>query len=524
MIARLIGFTALTIVTILGNIIIIIAICVEPRLKSVSNYLIINLAVADFFVGTTVIPFISLWEVYGEWQFGVRLCNIWLCCTLLFCTVSFLTMSAIALDRYLYLIESKMDRKRRTVRRAFSLIILTWLIPAMVWLPGVFVHSYLTGYSPLVLPEKGCYLQARAVYVLVATILLFFLPMIGMIVLYIKIFRVLHGQMSKLLVWLTEVKLNNGRRTSQTTVFDPLTGTCNDTGGGGGGGGGGRGPTSIASSTSNFHQQSIRCPALGNINNGNYIHQHHLHHTRKTNNYSNIRTVKSLPPVDTNKYRLTPSPTLSPPSQQRQQQQQATVPTNPTVSLDTKQKFRRAVHAIVWVGRTRDIAGTNKGSFKEYRESSQARTNKKLFYTSDWSASTATSNNPLRRTRNLTYKRAISTTDSLLQRQMSLARRQQQQKMRLAKQRRVARTLGVLIFVFLVSWLPFTILWPVQRFFGIKYVSNSLLRKTLWLTYANTFINPFLYFFSNNDFRYALRRILKCCFRQNTSSTNIQIK
>jgi hypothetical protein len=35
MIARLIGFAALTIVTVLGNIIIVIAICVEPRLKSV---------------------------------------------------------------------------------------------------------------------------------------------------------------------------------------------------------------------------------------------------------------------------------------------------------------------------------------------------------------------------------------------------------------------------------------------------------------------------------------------------------
>ncbi|CAF5149244.1 unnamed protein product [Rotaria magnacalcarata] len=136
MVARLIGFAALTIITVLGNIIIVIAICVEPRLKSVSNYLIINLAVADFFVGTTVIPFISLWEINGKWLFGELLCNIWLCCTLLFCTVSFLTMSAIALDRYLYLIESKMNRKRRTVRRAFSLIILTWLIPAMVWIPG----------------------------------------------------------------------------------------------------------------------------------------------------------------------------------------------------------------------------------------------------------------------------------------------------------------------------------------------------------------------------------------------------
>jgi hypothetical protein len=37
MIPRLIGFAALTLVTILGNIIIVIAICVEPRLKSVCN-------------------------------------------------------------------------------------------------------------------------------------------------------------------------------------------------------------------------------------------------------------------------------------------------------------------------------------------------------------------------------------------------------------------------------------------------------------------------------------------------------
>jgi hypothetical protein len=331
--------------------------------------------------------------------------------------------------------------------------------------------------------------------------------MIGMIVLYIKIFRVLHGQMSKLLVWLTEVKLNNGRRTSQTIVFDPLTGTGNETGGG-------RGAVSTASSTSNFHQQTARCSTIGSINNINYIHHHHA---RIANSYPNVRSIKSVPAIDTNKYRLTQQ-------QQQQQQQQDILPPTVQPPKTTKNKFRRAAHAIVWLGRTRDSAGINKGSFKEYRENSQARSNKKLFYTSTWASSTSANNNPLRRARNSTYRRAISTTDSLLQRQISVARRQQQQKMRLAKQRRVARTLGVLIFVFLVSWLPFTILWPVQRFFGIKYVSNNLLRKTLWLTYANTFINPFLYFFSNNDFRYALRRILKCCLRQNTSSTNIQIK
>ena len=155
--------------------------------------------------------------------------------------------------------------------------------------------------------------------------------MISMIVLYIKIFRVLHGQMSKLLVWLTEVKLNNGRRTSQTIDFDLLTGTGNETCGV-------RGPVSTASSTSNFHQQTARCSTIGSMNNINYIHHHHA---RIANTYPNVRTIKSVSTIDTNKFRLS-------------QQQDLLVTNEPTTTTtaattvrNTKNKFRRAAHAIV---------------------------------------------------------------------------------------------------------------------------------------------------------------------------------
>jgi hypothetical protein len=319
--------------------------------------------------------------------------------------------------------------------------------------------------------------------------------MIGMIVLYIKIFRVLYGQMSKLLVWLTEVKSNDGRCGSQNFVFDSVTTNGNDNGTV-------RAAASTASSTSTFHQQTGRCSTIGSLNNVTYIHHPH---SRLNHSYGHSRTTNNTCHSPLHRDLI--------------------VSSQPMPTDETKQRFRRVVHAIVWLGRTRETSSNPKGSFKEYREHSLARSHKKLFYNSAWSSTNAHQHHALRRNRNATYQRAIATTDSLLQRQISVARREQQQKMRLAKQRRVARTLGVLIFVFLVSWLPFTILLPVQRFFGVKYVSNSLLRKTLWLTYANTFINPFLYFFSNNDFRYALRRILKCCLRQNAANhTNIQIK
>ncbi|CAF4327492.1 unnamed protein product, partial [Rotaria magnacalcarata] len=93
-----------------------------------------------------------------------------------------------------------------------------------------------------------------------------------------------------------------------------------------------------------------------------------------TTNYATMRTIKNVAAMETNKYRLT----------QQQQQQQELLQTAHELPTSTKHKFRRAVHAIVWLGRARGSAGTNKGSFKEYRENSQARSNKKLFYTSAW--------------------------------------------------------------------------------------------------------------------------------------------
>ncbi|CAF0833821.1 unnamed protein product [Didymodactylos carnosus] len=423
MIEKIVGFGILTAITVIGNTIIIIAIRVEPRLKGVR----------------------------------IKLCSL-------------IDLSNdIYLDRYLYLIESKMDRKKEASRRAFILIVLTWLIPCLVWIPGVLGRSY-AGYSPLV--ADGCYFQAPALFALLTTIVLFFIPMIGMIVLYVKIFRVLHGQMNRLSLWLTETDSNNeydqGSLHALSTTRD-----------------------STPSLTSAYHQRSI-----GSCNGNYFINSKNV----TCASFTNLRSPNNN---NTNRgtYRVTRQSSVP------LQSLALTEPRETTAVVEGPHKFKRAVHAIVWLGRTRNSVFGNsnqlKGSFKEFRENSRMRSRKKLFYTADRL-------NPHHR--NSTYRRAM-VTDSLLQRQRSAERRQQQQKMRLIKQRRVARTLGVLIFVFLVSWLPFTIAWPIQRF-CYKCVSNNLLRKTWWLTYANTFINPFLYFFLNKDFRYALRRILRCCFKQ----------
>ncbi|CAA9998508.1 unnamed protein product [Nesidiocoris tenuis] len=49
---------------ILGNCLVIAAVFLSSKLRSVTNLFIVSLAVADLMVGLTVLPFSAVWEVF----------------------------------------------------------------------------------------------------------------------------------------------------------------------------------------------------------------------------------------------------------------------------------------------------------------------------------------------------------------------------------------------------------------------------------------------------------------------------
>lgn len=62
---------AISLITIFGNSLVIIAVISERNLKSATNYYIISLAVADLLVGLVVMPFNSLNQMTNNyWFFG----------------------------------------------------------------------------------------------------------------------------------------------------------------------------------------------------------------------------------------------------------------------------------------------------------------------------------------------------------------------------------------------------------------------------------------------------------------------
>lgn len=79
----------------------------------------------------------------------------------------------------------------------------------------------------------------------------------------------------------------------------------------------------------------------------------------------------------------------------------------------------------------------------------------------------------------------------------------------LRRERKAAKTLGIIMGVFLLFWLPFFTVNIVDPF--IEYRTTGVIWDVfLWLGYVNSSLNPFLYGFFNRSFRKAFLVILGC--------------
>ncbi|XP_026109582.1 5-hydroxytryptamine receptor 4-like [Carassius auratus] len=77
------------------------------------------------------------------------------------------------------------------------------------------------------------------------------------------------------------------------------------------------------------------------------------------------------------------------------------------------------------------------------------------------------------------------------------------------RERKAAKTLGIIMGVFLLFWLPFFTVNIVDPF--IEYGTAAVIWDVfLWLGYVNSSLNPFLYGFFNRSFRRAFLMIMGC--------------
>ncbi|XP_042904831.1 orexin receptor type 2-like [Parasteatoda tepidariorum] len=182
------------IVGLVGNTLVCVSVYKNHTMRTVTNYFIVNLALADFMVILVCLPPTVLWDVTETWFFGSVTCKLVLYLQSVSVSVSVLTLTFISIDRW-YAICHPLSFKS-TAARAKTHIFLIWLVSFLVASPEAIVLD--TKRHPI--PLETIYLtdctytwseSSTRIYQLFLLLFLYVAPFVLMIVAYYQIAKVL---------------------------------------------------------------------------------------------------------------------------------------------------------------------------------------------------------------------------------------------------------------------------------------------------------------------------------------------
>ena len=176
--------SAMTLLTIAGNTLVLAAVFISRSLRSSTHYLIVNLAAADLLLGTTVLPFSTVREISGKWYFGDTFCDVWAAVDVLCCTASIWSLCVISIDRYIGVTRPLGYNTIVTERRVCALMVGVWALSVAVSIGPMFGWQAPASPDPYV-----CTVNNDYGYVLFSVTFSFYLPGFCIIVLYWRIFR-----------------------------------------------------------------------------------------------------------------------------------------------------------------------------------------------------------------------------------------------------------------------------------------------------------------------------------------------
>ncbi|KAK9956864.1 hypothetical protein ABG768_014571 [Culter alburnus] len=190
--------SAISLTTVCGNLLVIIAIIHFKQLHTPTNYLILSLAVADLLMGGFVMPPSMLRSVETCWYLGDMFCKIHSSVDIMLCITSLLHISFISIDRYYAVCHPLQYRNIITPPISLIMISLSWGLAAFVGFAMVFLELNILGAEEFYFDNIACkgaciIFQTRAAST-TSSILAFGLPSIITVSIYLKILLVARRQ------------------------------------------------------------------------------------------------------------------------------------------------------------------------------------------------------------------------------------------------------------------------------------------------------------------------------------------
>ncbi|XP_073432238.1 trace amine-associated receptor 4-like [Dendrobates tinctorius] len=185
------------IITVLGNLMVIISVAHFKQLHTPTNFLILSLAIADFLVGLMVMPFSMVISVTSCWHFGDFFCKLHNCFDMMFCTSSIFHLFFISVDRYYAICHPLHYHRKMSIPVIYLLLFVSWSGPCLysfglilsdIHVKGI--QSYVAAFSCI----GSCTLVLNKLWGTISSLICFFIPGIWMIGIYIHIFSIARKQ------------------------------------------------------------------------------------------------------------------------------------------------------------------------------------------------------------------------------------------------------------------------------------------------------------------------------------------
>ncbi|XP_032682738.1 octopamine receptor beta-1R-like [Odontomachus brunneus] len=188
--ALVMGFIILC--ALFGNLLVIVSVMRHRKLRVITNYFVVSLALADMLVALFAMTFNASVELSGgRWLFGYFMCDVWNSLDVFFSTVSILHLCCISVDRYYAIVQPLDYPLIMTNLRLGTMLSVVWCSPTVMSFLPIFAGWYTTqehleyrrNYPDV------CVFQVNKFYAVISSSVSFWVPGIIMIAMYYRIYR-----------------------------------------------------------------------------------------------------------------------------------------------------------------------------------------------------------------------------------------------------------------------------------------------------------------------------------------------
>ncbi|XP_046729945.1 trace amine-associated receptor 13c-like [Silurus meridionalis] len=178
---------AVILLTVCGNLLVIISVLHFKQLHTPTHMLVLSLAVMDFFVGAFVMPPMLIWIIESCWFFGRSFCIVFWFIGGFITVLSIYNIVLIAVDRYLALSHPFLYMNRVSVRITCIIISFDWCvvvtyITALLYFSGNIID--------FVMCPGECFFLLNEVGSVIDLVVSFIFPLSVIIILYSGVFMV----------------------------------------------------------------------------------------------------------------------------------------------------------------------------------------------------------------------------------------------------------------------------------------------------------------------------------------------